>query len=575
VQSVTWISRQPQLVCTLFYLIAVFAYLRWSRIRPSDLKSERDGPADLPSRLGYLVALFAGAAAALSDPAGLSLPFVLVLLVWWRRKTGLRSQWLQLAPFFGIASIIALLSIVLHHASPELLGVAPAISVVQRINFASRAVVFHAINTFRLYPPELIHSPWTLGSDLWSESLTFLVLGIGLIVWMGRRQWGAGPIVCLLVYVALLLPALIIMLSQTAPMIYVADHQQYLASAAVLAAAGVVLMWVAARLEPSLTLRGARAAVGIASIGLLGAFAIARSVAYRDTVSAFKAAIAHDPANAIVRAQYALYLSGDQPDRAIKVLDAAGTSDSSNLMLLDARAKVLLLLGRCDEAISSYLLAERLSPDHRGIRLGLAAAYDAAGAQAMADGRHEDAVQDYNSALATYQLARELTLNDAAVYDGIGRVMLHEGRFADAIEQFDAAIKLDSAFVVAHVHKSQALFQAALQGDGGKVALAGAELREALQIEPTNVEALCASASMQFQLRNFGAAEQYYGSAIQFDPDSAQIWTELGFVQSAESHFPEAVRSFERALALRSDAPNALQGKRLAEAHLATENPKS
>jgi tetratricopeptide (TPR) repeat protein len=575
VQSVAWISQQPHLVCTLFYLIAVLAYLRWLQIPPRKSEATGDGPQEPPSRVNYFLAFVAGAVAALSDPAGLSLPLVLVLLVWWKRATLLASQWLQLAPFVGIALIVALLSIVLHHTSPALAGVAPAISVVPRIVFAGRAVVFQAINTFRLYPPQLIHSPWTLAFDLWGELLTFLILGLGLVAWMGRRRWGTGPVVCLLVYLALPLPGLIIMLSQTAPMIYVADHQQYLASAAVLAAAGVALMWVAARLEPSLTLRGARAAVGVAAIGLLTAFAIAQSVAYRDTDSAFKAAVAHDPANAIVRAQYAMYLSADQPDRALKVLDAAGSSDASNLMLLDARARVLLSLGRCDEAISSYLVAERLAPDHRDVRLGLAAAYDAAGAQAMADGRHEDAVQNYNSALATYALARDLTPDDAAVCDGIGCVLLHERRFTDSVDQFDTALALDSAFVVAHVHKSQALFQAALQGDAGNVSLANAELREALRIEPTNVEALCASASMQFQLRNFGAAEQYYRSAIQVDPDSAQTWTELGFVLSAESHFQEAMRSFERALMLRSDAPDALRGKRLAQARLATENQKS
>lgn len=575
VQSVTWISQQPQLVCTLFYLIAVFAYLRWSQICPPDLEGDNVEPEDPPSRLGYLLALLAGAGAALSDPAGLSLPFVLILLVWWKRTTVPASQRIQVAPFFGIALIVAILSIVLHHPWPELAGVAPAISLVQRIVFAGRAAGVHAINTFRLYPPELIHSPWQLGLDLWNLVLTFAVLGFGLVAWMGRRRWGAGPVVCLLVYVALLLPALIIMLGQTAPMIYVADHQQYLASAAVLAAAGAALMWVAARLEPSLTLRGARAAVGIAAIGLLAAFAVPQSVAYRDTQSAFKAALAHDPANGIVRVQYVLYLAGDQPDRAMKVLDAAAMSDSSNLMLLYARARVLLALGRCDDAISSYLLAGRLAPDHRDIRLGLAAAYDAAGAQAMADGRHEDAVQSYSSALATYELARDLTPSDPAVYDGLGRVMLHERRFTDAIEQFDAAVKVDSAFVGAHVHKSQALFQAALQGDAGKVALANAELRDALQIEPTNVEALCASASMQFQLRNLKAAEDCYRSAIQVDPDSPQTWTELGFVLSAENKLQEAVRSFERALALRSDAPDAERGKRLAQARLATENQKS
>lgn len=573
-QSVAWISQQPHLVCTLFYLIAVWAYLRWSRIRPPSIEGAATEPDDPPSQAIYVLAVASGTLAVLSDPVGISLPLVLMLLARWTRGALGAAEWRWLAPFFFSALIGATLNIILHHPSPQFLGVAPLLPLLQRVFFGGRAVAFYAFNLLRLYPAQLVHARWS-SVGVWSAVPALLVVGFGLIAWTGRRRWGNGPAFSFLIFVALLLPGIVMVLTQSAPSIYVADHQQYLATAVPLAAIAAALMGVALRLSSSMTFRSARATVGIVAIVLLAAFAIIQSLTFRDARTAFKASLKHDPENASLRAQYALQLSADEPTGALKVLDDAGPSDATDLTLLDARARVLLALGRPDEAVSTYLLAQRLAPDHPDIRLGLAAAYDAAGAQAMAEGRHEDAFGDYRSALAGYELAREVNPSDEAIDDGIGKVMLHEGRFADGIDQFDAALRLNSAFVPARIHKAEALFKSAFAGAPEKLTAANLELREALRMDPSNVEALCAAADMQFQLRNFAAAEQDYRIAIHVDPDSAQVWTELGFAQSAQSRFQEAVHSFEKALALRSDAPDALRGKRLAKAQLASGNQKS
>jgi tetratricopeptide (TPR) repeat protein len=232
-------------------------------------------------------------------------------------------------------------------------------------------------------------------------------------------------------------------------------------------------------------------------------------------------------------------------------------------------------MGRDEEAISNYLLAQRLAPDNRLIALELGEAYDAAGTALMADGRENEAFENYNNALAAYDAARQLNATNEAVFDGVGRVMLHEGRLTESIDQFDAAIGLNSAFVPARVHKAQAMFNAGLAGDKDQLNLAMPELREALSMDPSNSEAFCAVADMQFRMKNYTAAENGYRSAIRLNPGSAQAWTELGFAQSAQSRFQEALRSFEHALVLQADAPDALRGKHLAQAQLASGNQKS
>ena len=152
---------------------------------------------------------------------------------------------------------------------------------------------------------------------------------------------------------------------------------------------------------------------------------------------------------------------------AVRVLEDAGSAAITDLTLLDARAQIELAQGRPDQAISKYLAAQRLAPDRADIRMALAEAYDAAGAQAVDEGRRQKALENYNCALASYETARQLTPNDEAIYDGIGKVMLHERRFDESVAGIRrrTEIRSFSVPVPARVHHAQALFNIGIEGD--------------------------------------------------------------------------------------------------------------
>lgn len=575
VQSVAWITHQPILICSAFYLLSIWLYLRWLQVQPPiPAKLAAMEPADPPSRIGYVAALAACVAAVLSDPLATSLPFVLLLLVWWKRSPLRRSDLLNLAPFFGIAVIGIAAGLILYQSTSDPFGAAPSLSALQRVAIAAGAIGFYAFNLVRLFPTEFIYPRWNPAWGVWTAVPMLLIAAIGIIAWAGRRRWGAGPVLCLLLFIVLLLPGIVTLLSRSAPTIYIAGHQQYLASAVPLAMFAAALIGIATWLSSMMSPRVARSIVGILAIGLLGAFAAIASLGYQDPDTGFKVILAHHPGNEMARAQYALQLLDEEPSMALKVLDDVDPTEAADLTLLDARARVCTALGRRDEAISNYLLAQRLAPDCPSIPLGLGSAYDAAGEAAIAEGHRDDAFEDYNNALAEFDTARRLNPKDAAVLDGIGKVLLHEDRFDESINYFDAALAQNPAYAAAHVHKAQALFNAGMQGDNDKVSLAMSELREALRIDPSCAEALCASGDMQFRMRNYAAAEFGYRAAVYFSPASATTWTNLGYVQAAQSRYQEALRSFERALSLRSDAPDALRGKRSAQAQLAMGNQK-
>jgi tetratricopeptide (TPR) repeat protein len=576
VESIAWIVQQPHVIGAFIYLLALWLGLRSFRVHPP-LPEDLEGtePEDAPSAVGYAAALVACVAAVLSDPLGLSLPLVLAVLVWWKRRLLPRAEQVRLAGFFGIALIGIAAGIFLRWPGAAFLDVAPTLSFAQRVLVAGRAIVIYAISPLRLYSSQFIHSRWYPAWDAWNAWPILLVAAMGIVAWAGRGRWGLVPIVCPLLFLLLLLPGLGTSLSEVAPVTYIADHENYLAIAVPLTLASAGLFAVAARLSSSMNLRTARAIVGIIAIALLGVFAAIQSLTYRDTDAAFKAALSHDPDNSVARGQYAILLLQEDPTRSLNVLSEAGPTVTTDLALLNAQARVCLALGDNNGAISNYRLAQRLAPEHPAVRLGLADSYDAAGVQAIAEGRREDAVENYNNALAVYDAARQLNFREDLIDDGIGEVLLHEGRLAESIDQFDAALTSNPACVPARVHKALALFDSGMQGDADGMGAAMSELREALRVDPADPEAFCAAGDMQFRLKNVGGAEKDYRAAIHYQPGSARAWTGLGFSQSMQGRFQEAVRSFERALTLRANAPDAVRGKQMAQAQLSMGNQKS
>ncbi len=73
VESVAWISERKDLLCAFFTLLTLLAYSRWAA----------PPPGQKPAKLAYLMSLLWFAAALMSKPMAVTLPFVLLLLDIW------------------------------------------------------------------------------------------------------------------------------------------------------------------------------------------------------------------------------------------------------------------------------------------------------------------------------------------------------------------------------------------------------------------------------------------------------------------------------------------------------------
>ena len=102
VESVAWVAERKDVLCGLFFLLAMWAYAAYAQ-EPS--------PRPFWFRRSYWLALAAFAAALMSKPMAVTLPFVLLVLDWWPLRRLGRLAVLEKLPMLvmaGLASWVTL-----------------------------------------------------------------------------------------------------------------------------------------------------------------------------------------------------------------------------------------------------------------------------------------------------------------------------------------------------------------------------------------------------------------------------------------------------------------------------------
>ncbi len=111
VESVAWASERKDMLSTLFWLLALMAYVRYVHSQGRGQKSEVRGQKT-NARVYYAASLFFFALGLMSKPMVVTLPCVLLLLDYWplQRLGGSRWQWaggrallVEKIPFFALA----------------------------------------------------------------------------------------------------------------------------------------------------------------------------------------------------------------------------------------------------------------------------------------------------------------------------------------------------------------------------------------------------------------------------------------------------------------------------------------
>jgi len=241
VESVAWVTELKNTQSGLFWLVAIFFFLKWRRSR---------GAAP------YAAALLCAIAAILSKSSTVMLPVVLALCAWWEER---RWDWrhaIPLAPFFFISAAASAWTIWEQKFHAGALGEEWAQTWPERIIIAGRDVWFYLGKLLWPHPLVFIYPRWRIdGSEAVAYAPALAAVAALAVFWWQRNRWGRAAWFVSAYFVVALFPVLGFFNVYFFRYSFVGDHFQYLASMAPAALAGA---WIA-RLPALFEARGSAA----------------------------------------------------------------------------------------------------------------------------------------------------------------------------------------------------------------------------------------------------------------------------------------------------------------------------
>jgi protein O-mannosyl-transferase len=488
VESVAWISELKNTLSGLFFLAAIFSYLKFDETR---------------RRGSYATAFVLFLAGLLCKTAIAPLPAVLLVVFWWKRGN---ISWKRdagpLLPFFALGIGAGLFTAWVERNFVGAQGNAFQLSILQRCLIAARDFWFYLFKLF--WPARLtfIYPRWNIDSGIWWQYLFPIAALIVLAVLWKIRTHSRGPLAAALIFLGLLFPALGFI--NVYPFLYsfVADHFQYLACIGPLTLA---VCGIALGLEKlGVTQKPPRRVAYAAILTALGFLTWQQCRQYIDIETLWRTTIARNPDCWMAYSNLGSFLSahGD-PNQAIvdfrKALELwpNQSKDHNNL------GKALVQRGRMAEAMEEFQTALKISPNDPDAESNIGAALlqqgdvDAAISHlrqtaekfpghapahinlgnALLQNRQSDA------AIAEYQKTLELPFDHAESYYSIGNAFRQKGDVEEAIVQYGKALELRPDYANAHNNLANALRQQ------GRIDAAVHEYESALESEPESIVA--------------------------------------------------------------------------------------
>jgi Flp pilus assembly protein TadD len=449
VESVAWVSERKDVLSTLFGLLALWAYLEYTR---------------RTKRTAYLIVVLFFALSLMAKPMLVTLPFVMLLLDYWPlgrlspdsdRHAVMRLVREKL-PLFLMVVACSIITVVtqLRAGAVSALATTP---LDQRVANALAAYVGYIGKM--LWPSGLAAFypivRLTSGAAIWSAAVLGAV-SYAVLRWSRKRPYLT---VGWLWYLGTLLPVIGLVQVGSQAM---ADRYTYFPSIGLF----VILAWGVRDLfaERPHGRRLLPAAAGI--LVLVCAVAARAQVAYwTNSLTLWTHALDVDPGNDVAQ-----YLLGDALVRGGRVTEAlphyheALRLKPDNAEAHDSLGFALASQGKLDDAIPEYTEALRLKPAFAEAHANLG--------QALADcGKIQDAIAQFEEAL---RINPELinARND------LGIALANEGKSAEAIAQFWEVLRLTPTNPDAHNNLG------ILLAGQGRIGKAVEQFSEALRLRP-------------------------------------------------------------------------------------------
>lgn len=433
VESVAWVTELKNTQSGFFFLLSLLAV-------------ERSGWLDRPAFDARWFGLGAVAfvLALLSKTSTVMLPFVLVLMLWWRGRLSAASL-RPILPFFVAAAVAAVWTVFEQRYHSGALGFEWSHRPGFRLALAGHTLWFYLLKLLWPHPLIFFYPKWPLDAGSPAAYLPLAAwLALFGLLWAVRRDWAHAAVLALLFFTLLLAPVMGFFNVYFMRYTFVADHFQYLASMGPLALLGAGLSRV--------RFGSAAAAVALAACGVL---AWRHAHAFQDERALWLDTLKKNPAAWMVHNNLgaALQNEGDA-EGALRHYEAAVRFNPDHYEALNNLGNLLADAGRLDEAESRYRRAVELRPDFTTAMVNLGLLFEKRG-------RLDLAREQYDRALAWNPRLVEAWVKLAALNEKDGRMLDAVSAWKRALELKQASPQAAADFFFRHAHALSTNGQAA------------------------------------------------------------------------------------------------------------------
>ncbi|HWR73700.1 MAG TPA: tetratricopeptide repeat protein [Nitrospirota bacterium] len=535
VESVVWISERKDLLCALFFLLSVIAYLDYAAEPHEEPTPDRSG-SYLNRR--YLLSLALFGMALSSKTMAVSLPVVLLLLDWYPLKRARQTtEWKQLliekTPFIGLSLAISIVSILSQKAYGALSHIDVPLSSRVLVAFRSLAMYLGKM----LYPVDLLPlysypKNVSLFSPEYIMAIILTCTFMGLSIYIVKRN-----LVLLSVwayYLITLLPVLGIVQVGFFPM---ADRFTYLPSIGPFLLAGLGAAWIWEKSEAlghrEIAAKGLAVVVATSLCVVMFSLTLKQTVIWRNSIDLWSYVIEKEP-NAHPVAYHNRGLAFRNAGQLEQALDDINTAlereDREVANIYNSRATVFGAMGRQDKAIDDLNKAITLEP-------GFADAYTNRGLAYQNIGRIEQAMKDYDTAI-------HLDSGQSTAYYNRGKIHLESGRIDHAIRDLTSAVNIDPSYADAYMKRGLAFEQV------GRADLAFDDYSAAIKADPLFANAYNNRGLLLEKAGSLDEALKDLDRAIELNPKSVEAYTNRGLVFEDMGQFERAVEDHTRVIVI-------------------------
>lgn len=523
VESIAWITELKNVLMYFFYLLTLRTWYEFVEGREWRF---------------YWLALVCYGMALCSKTTACTLPAVLLLILWLKRRPIDWKHLAQVFPFMMMAIGMGLLTMWWERFHQGTHGKLFSLGLAERVLVASHALwfylgkIFWPVNLTFSYPHWTIHptDPFAYG---WLAAGILFVLA----VYFTRRFTGRSVETAALFFVVSLGPVLGFIMLYTFRYTYVADHYQYIACLGpiALAATGITMTFEHQRITNPL-LKFMCCGGLLLSLGVL---TWRQAGVYQDQETLWRDTLVKNPDCWMAHNNLGVWLKNQgRIEEAMEQYHMAIQGSPDFFEALDNLGVALVAEGRLDEAIDSYHQALQISPLYF-------TALNNLGVALAAKGRFDEAIHNYRQVI-------QINPNFADGYYNLGVALAAKGQSDQAIKYYRQALQLNPSHSQAHYNLGIALVAK------GRLDEAIENYRQAIQIKPDFSEALDNLGIALADMGRLDEAITNFSKTIHINPDHFKAHYNLGLVLAAQGRFEEAIDNFRQAVRLNPDFPQAM-----------------